>query len=113
MPEFDIEAAIKLVADIGLRPAARHYDLKSHTTLASRIKTYKAKQVRAPEPVAEPNPEPQSEPSYGGRWATIRRNENHARSLLGLPPLTDEEWAIGKLKMEECEKAMEHFWKPT
>ncbi len=113
--EFDIEAAIKLVADIGLRPAARHYNLKHHSTLDSRIKAHKAKQSReqsqaaplpqAAQPVVE---QPAAEPTKTERpetylWSLIRRYEDETRRLYGKPPLTDDEWRVAKQQIQATE----------
>jgi hypothetical protein len=111
---FDIEAAIKLVETIGLRPAARHYDL-DRTTLASRIKAHKAKQSReqpqaaltpqAAQPAVE---QPEAEPTKTERresylWSLIRRYEDETRRLYRKPPLTDDEWRVAKQQIQATE----------
>jgi hypothetical protein len=76
----------------------------------SRIKAHKAKaggKICDPQPAASTEPQ---EEAYGDTWPTIRRNENHMRKLLGLPPLTDAEWNAKKQEMEECRKANEQLW---
>jgi hypothetical protein len=68
--EFDIEAAIKLVANIGLRKAAKQLGI-NHSTLACRIKAHKkklAKLADQPKPAAE-QPAPKSAPQLTRREA--------------------------------------------
>jgi hypothetical protein len=72
MPEFDIEAAIQLVADIGLRPAARRCGL-NHATLYCRIQSYRKRQANPQTaPQAAPESALQHAPNLDRRDAEIR-----------------------------------------
>jgi hypothetical protein len=103
---IDIEAARKLAADIGLRPAARHYGI-DHNKLRRLLSKLAPQQESEAAPQAAPEDEPSS--SF---WSTIRRHENHTRNLLGLPPLTDAQWAEERKAVEKCREEMDRFWGP-
>jgi hypothetical protein len=75
-----------------MRAAARQVGA-SHATLLRRLRKDAAKS--APE---QPQPETEADP-----WRTIRSYENESRKRLGLPPLTDAEWADAKQKMKDCQ----------
>ena len=94
-----LEAKKLIDGNMSIRKAAEQVCVP-YATLRRRLQKGESPQA-APESESVPE-------SY--RFAMIRRHENQTRKQQGLSPLTDEQWAVDKAKLEECERQMNQIW---